>query len=480
MKKRIATLVAIAIVSEVIAIIGVLALFTHVLGNETMANTDDIYKISGYNNINEENADIYNIEADVSFSDNIVTVKETIKLDKTDKTHKTDIINETGYQDGNRFNDTVFLYVPSVNVTKTTIKSIDVEDKYSGPITVRDWKTNDMVLEIQMAPDPLNASDNCLLESPVKDFISIHIEYEIILNKIPGTISYSDNQILLTNFLITPAVYKEDKPILVYNSSFGDPYIYEMNNYRIAFNIDKNIEVYAPGEKEIQDSINDEVQGLKVVFTAKNLRDFPAAIVKNGNLNANIIHVEKVNNTEIYFINSKDAAKYVKEAFLFASKKIGPYPYKKLFVVKASIPLKGMEFSNMIFIADSCFNDKEDFKRVLYHEVLHQWFYGIIGTDQVNEPFMDEGIVNYLAIMLSGNKLGNTYNNKFFDMDLKSYSSKDEYHSLAYIDAAIYFAGIHKKLGDDFYKLLQMIYNEKKFSILYFDEFLQYLSCFMK
>ena len=210
------------------------------------------------------------------------------------------------------------------------------------------------------------------------------------------------------------------------------------------------MDVFAPGKKEAQNSDtntdNEQLNNQTIIFKADNMRDFPAVITKNSknntngyNLLNNNVHIEKINNTEIYFINSKDAVKYVREAFLFANKKIGPYPYQKLFVVKASIPLKGMEFSNMIFVSEKCFNDRNDLRRVLYHEIFHQWFYGIIGTDQVNEPFMDEGIVNYLAIMLNGDKLNSNYSNEFFNKELKDYSSKDEYYLLDYTDAAIYF-----------------------------------------
>jgi hypothetical protein len=487
MKKRIIIIAAVAIVSEIIAISVVLGLFTFWLGNETIVNADNTnHTYNDVNNcINYENNDtLYNIKAYVGLSDDIVIIKESIKLDNSDKTNSNKI-NGNNHQVNNEVNEKVYLYVPSLNVANTTINNIYVENEHSELITIENWDINRLVLEIQI---PLDGDKNKVCDKIQTGKISyIHIEYEISLNKNTGTISHSNNQILLTNFLITPAVYKEDKPILLYSSTFGDPYIYESNNYHIIFNIDENMDVFAPGKKEAQNSDtntdNEQLNNQTIIFKADNMRDFPAVITKNSknntngyNLLNNNVHIEKINNTEIYFINSKDAVKYVREAFLFANKKIGPYPYQKLFVVKASIPLKGMEFSNMIFVSEKCFNDRNDLRRVLYHEIFHQWFYGIIGTDQVNEPFMDEGIVNYLAIMLNGDKLNSNYSNEFFNKELKDYSSKDEYYRLAYTDAAIYFSNIHKKLGNGFYELLKKIYNDKKYKILYFNEFEQYLT----
>jgi hypothetical protein len=600
MKKHVLTLAGVAIASEIIAIIAVLAIFTHVLGIETRPNTGNAGSNTGNAGGTEEcvnrginkgdtgiNTDLYNIEADINFSGDTVFIKEVIKLHSmhstawinrnisrsslnsdfplsSDTSPGSDISLESNFspsidisQGSLEFTDnTIYLYVPSANTAKTTVRNIHayMEYDYSRPLIISNWELKDMILEIQISSDHVEISpgyaelslDYADTAGPQDDYVieilwegpfRLYIEYEIILNKNSGTISYSDNQILLTNFLITPAIYRNDKPIFIYSSSFGDPYVYEINNYRITFSTNENYEIFAPGEKEIQQGYahevqqgntyeiqqgnmhevqqdstrevqqsgthesqqsgtHEEVQKQKIVFTATNLRDFPAVILKkenhaSGNSSSgsipsneihNEIHIERLYNTDIYFINSKAASEYVIEAFSFAVEKIGPYPFEKLFIVRTPISLKGMEFSNMIFIADRCFNsnNKDDFAKVLYHEIFHQWFYGIIGTDQVNEPFMDEGIVNYLAMALKGDELGNTYDERFTGMELKNYLSRDEYYRLAYIDATIYFSNIHQELGHDFYKLLQLIYSEKKFSIMYFDEFLQYMKDFTR
>jgi aminopeptidase N len=33
------------------------------------------------------------------------------------------------------------------------------------------------------------------------------------------------------------------------------------------------------------------------------------------------------------------------------------------------------------------------------HEVSHQWFYGIVGSDQITEPWLDESIAEYSAYL---------------------------------------------------------------------------------
>jgi len=472
MKKKIVTLIVIAIVSEIVAISGVFFVLYHFLNKGTVVNavnvdTNSTNILPAYNSIygnrflQPANKSLDNIFYNINAEINIVKEKSLIQRA---------LIKETLYFTSSEYftssdkenSGTVFLYVPSLNSSTTNIKNI------SSNRGVLNFKIKGLMLEIELG----ELLDNFL--------DSVTVEFEVLLNKNSGTISYSSKHVYLTNFLITPVVLKNGEPVLAFKSSFGDPYMYNMNNYRISFLVDNDATIFAPGEKTEQQ--NDDGKKL-VSFEAKQLRDFPAVVLID-NQATNFIHdiqIEKVKNTEIYFINSRQAKTYVKEAFLFAYKNIGAYPYNKLFIVNAdlsSISLRGMEFSNMIFISDDCFNDKEQLKRITYHEIFHQWFYGIIGTDQINEPFLDEGLVNYLAMYLAGDKLGNTYDSDFLKKNLTSYASKKDYYDLAYDDATVYFSNIHRQLGDNFFILLKTIYNDKKFSVLYYNEFMKYLAKF--
>jgi hypothetical protein len=488
MKKRILVITSVAIISEIIALGVVLSLLSYFLGDKTVAEASCETRTCCENfNCTHDNydGDFYNIKSYISLSERAVIIKESIKLGYSDKNNG-QINKINSINDINDISKKVYLYIPSLNITDTTIKNIFFEEEKFNTIAINDWEIRGLVLEIPIVFNEIRDDETQNKNSVDKTFY-IHIEYEINLDKKIGTIAKSKNKIFLTNFLITPAVFKDGEPIFIETSPFGDPYMYECNNYYTVFYINNNMEVFAPGEKKTLSneditSNNMVVETKTIVFTALNIRDFPAVIINQEEVshNKNSIHVEKINNTDIYFINSIETKDYVKESFLFAWEKIGPYPYDKLFVVNAPMQLKGMEFSNMIFVSEDCINNKEGLRSLVYHEIFHQWFYGIIGTDQINEPYMDEGIVNYLAIMLDKNTINEKYDNGFFNLSLKDYVSKDDYYRLVYLDAAKYFFTIHKNLGDEFYRLLGKIYDEKKYEILYFNEFEQYLSGFLE
>jgi hypothetical protein len=339
--------------------------------------------------------------------------------------------------------DNIIIYIPSDNNATTNVKNVLAN---GGFINI---SRRESTLELECK----NSVDK------------VHIEYEIILENIPSILSYSKDRILLTNFLMTPSLLKDGKVIPIYKYSFGDPYIYDINNYNISVQTSQNLTVFAPGKT------NENVSaGIKTTkFVATNMRDFPIVILDGMD-----VQKEKSGNITIYYIGSKGTNENVKYALKYAAKNIGPYPYKELFIVKTPMVLEGMEFSNMIFLSDKCFDDLSVLKRVTYHEILHQWFYGIIGTDQLNEPFFDEGMVEYLAKSMCNDNLNDSFNEQFLKMGLSDYTKRDEYYAGAYNNSSLYFSKMSKSMGNNFFKLLQRVYKDKMYSTIYFSEFLNY------
>lgn len=80
----------------------------------------------------------------------------------------------------------------------------------------------------------------------------------------------------------------------------------------------------------------------------------------------------------------------------------GPYPYRALDMVAAPMPasLGGFEFPGVVVMAQRYYQQplgqNEEF--VTAHEVAHQWWYGLVGNDQVNQPWVDETLAQYSAV----------------------------------------------------------------------------------
>jgi hypothetical protein len=82
------------------------------------------------------------------------------------------------------------------------------------------------------------------------------------------------------------------------------------------------------------------------------------------------------------------------------SRSFGAYPFTALTVVCAPIRALGMEFPAIVLLAQSLYGSPDpqgllELEGTLAHEVAHQWFYASVGSDQYEEPWIDESLAQH-------------------------------------------------------------------------------------
>ena len=86
------------------------------------------------------------------------------------------------------------------------------------------------------------------------------------------------------------------------------------------------------------------------------------------------------------------------------SNHFAPYPYTEFDVISSPMRALGIEYPGITSIGIGMydFDDQNKslpnpiaLKSTVAHEVGHQWFYNMIGNDQVGEPWLDESITQY-------------------------------------------------------------------------------------
>ena len=79
--------------------------------------------------------------------------------------------------------------------------------------------------------------------------------------------------------------------------------------------------------------------------------------------------------------------------------KFGPYPYQSLSVVETDVS-DGQEYDGLVFLATKFYSQyngtaKSDLIMIGTHEIAHQWWFGLVGSDQAEEPWLDEAMAVY-------------------------------------------------------------------------------------
>ena len=73
---------------------------------------------------------------------------------------------------------------------------------------------------------------------------------------------------------------------------------------------------------------------------------------------------------------------------------MGEYPYEHATAVQSALSAgAGMEYPNITVIGIS--GTDKALETVIVHEVGHNWFYGQLGSNERDHPWMDEGINSY-------------------------------------------------------------------------------------
>lgn len=78
----------------------------------------------------------------------------------------------------------------------------------------------------------------------------------------------------------------------------------------------------------------------------------------------------------------------------------GAYPYPLYSVCSASFAPGAMEYPCMAVVDETYFaqNQWDTLELIIAHETAHQWFYGLVGSDSVNQPWQDEALCEYALL----------------------------------------------------------------------------------
>jgi hypothetical protein len=169
-----------------------------------------------------------------------------------------------------------------------------------------------------------------------------------------------------------------------------------------------------PADSLYESNENEDLKTWKII--AENVHDFafcadPRFVVDICRYNDTIVK-------SYYTKRSKKrwetkAVEYTRQALNLYSERYFPYPYGQYSTV-ASLVGGGMEYPQLTMISQVRGSRGEEYlsmESVIAHEVGHAWFYGILGFNETEQSFLDEGLTSFATIEYMEHYHGRRHNN---------------------------------------------------------------------
>ncbi|MDE6597682.1 MAG: M1 family metallopeptidase [Clostridia bacterium] len=342
---------------------------------------------------------------------------------------------------------------------------------------------------------------NVALSSPVypEQTVSVTISYALKLANVNHRTGVTKNGVNLGNFYPVLCAYSREGFVESPYYSCGDPFLSECANYTVTVEVPATYTVAASG-KLVSETVSSDRK--KCAYSLNNARDF--ALVFSDKFE---VATQNIDGVEVSYYYYKDSAPQESlaaacESLQYFSDTFGGYVYPTLSVVQTGFCYGGMEYPALTMISDDL--DKDGNLYTIVHENAHQWWYAMVGSDQLNCAWQDEGLAEYSSLLFFENhpdyaftRTGlvgtavksyrayySVYNQIFgeanttMNRNIKDFESEYEYSNVAYCKGLILFDMLRQSIGDEkFFDGLKTYFKNNLYSIASCDDL---IGCFIK
>jgi hypothetical protein len=237
--------------------------------------------------------------------------------------------------------------------------------------------------------------------------------------------------------------------------------------------------------KTVVDPFPPSSSNIKILrFKQNNIHDFAWFADKRFIVNHDTCHLTSGKIIDIftyYTPPQKDiwhsSTLFARDAIHHYSALVGEYPYSIVSAVQGPSSFGGgMEYPTITVISPESTPRELDY--TMAHEIGHNWFYGILATNERDHPWMDEGINSYYEVLYSKKK-NDHFNQQEDERELDTYiaEKKDQpietksaafseanYNAVAYYKTSQWMAWLQSYLGSaTFNKAMQEYYRQWQF-----------------
>lgn len=188
--------------------------------------------------------------------------------------------------------------------------------------------------------------------------------------------------------------------------STGDPFYFDMAYYNVNINVPEGMRVAATGELIENMTIggrtvlhyDPHLPVREVTFSASRYFIIESYIDPDTNANISTYFLPKSNSLWHDFALSKAI-----DAIYLYDTTFGDYCYSTFNVVEEYTHFGGMEYPLQVYATEAAdyysgaYGPQWYLETIIAHETAHQWFYNLLGVDEVDWGYLDEGIVCWVT-----------------------------------------------------------------------------------
>jgi hypothetical protein len=251
---------------------------------------------------------------------------------------------------------------------------------------------------------PVLDGENTVLRVPVllepDEQAVVTLAYTLTLSEEPlgyGRLAKYEDVLSLSHVYPTLSVYQDGMWLSDFPPELGDPLVAETSLFEVTIDAPKDWQMITTGQT-LEQTTDQTRQTLSI--STGPVRDFYiAATLGFKEMNQQVGETTvRVFAPEKFSQAASSVLETATKALRLFSELYTPYPYKEFDIVAIPVEAGGIEYPGVVVITSGLFaNPFGRLGSVLVHEIAHQWSFNLVGSDQINSPWLDESLTQYLT-----------------------------------------------------------------------------------
>jgi len=327
----------------------------------------------------------------------------------------------------------------------------------------------------------------------------LEVEFDILAPQREGYVLFGDSQGILSLPYAYPMLARQTgDPTnpwrLEIPPAFADIAITDQAFYSVTVSLPADYVIVTSGVEVAQTESN-EAGWVNHRFVTGPAREWTVAVSNKLEKLSQTVDGNVVNN---YYLAQdeyagKSAMAYSAAVMRVYDRLFAPYAYTELDVTEAPTRYLGMEFPKLNYIGVDVYRDVTSSQEILIaHEISHQWWYALVGSDPYRYPWLDEGLAEHSSLLYMETLYGKEVADRIrtqrwkipvkwvqdngYDVPVGQYVTAFDgtnYEILVYAKSALFFDSLYQEMGRERYlEVLHTFIDRYRFKTPTPDDFL--------